>query len=352
MSRTSPRASANHDSSPRRGTAQPGRSSGANARRSDRRRRVPTLAWCTASGSRPARTPPSLATTRRTERASPARSTSRALGSSPSSGTSTSPGSDARGPRTRATLERWPPGRAPAATNRSTTAATTSGGRGATRPGLVIGPRLHLELPEAHGQVVLVVGRHLVVDHLGKERAVGGGEVGRPPLGLDAGHGGQDGAAAPRRQLVEDGGGDGLGTALVGGLRAAHRPLHPRTCCRQLQRPPRAVTLPVAQRDARAGQAQVGGVVVHRHQVVRSRRDHPHPVHPLPGHPLPEVGERGHPEPRPHVELDLLLELGPGRSPAHRLTTTSPGRRWRCSPVRSCGPRPAPWPGGRGRRGR
>ncbi len=70
---------------------------------------------------------------------------------------------------------------------------------------------------------------------------------------------------------------------------------------RQLHRPARAVPLPVPQVDPRTGEAEVRGVVVGGDQVAGHRRH---------GHePVPDADELWQHEPRPDVELHLLLEV-------------------------------------------
>ena len=67
VSRTAPRIAPSHFNSTRIGSLHVSSSTARKVRRSDRKRRVATLAWCTCSGSVPRRTPGSLTSSRRVD---------------------------------------------------------------------------------------------------------------------------------------------------------------------------------------------------------------------------------------------------------------------------------------------
>jgi hypothetical protein len=171
---------------------------------------------------------------------------------------------------------------------------------------------LDLDLAEPQGEVRPLVGRHLVVDDLCEGGAVGVAEDDGPALRLEAGHGHEEGAAGPGQEPAAHLLGHLLGAPRERRLGAADGALGGRDVRWELQRPARAVPLAVAQADAGAGQPEVGRVVVGRHQVARHRGDGGDPV----GH----AHQLGQHEPRPDVELDLLLEVLPGHLPVATIT--------------------------------
>ncbi len=131
-SRTLPSAAPSHLSSSRNVRTVSWLSSGRNVRRLDRRRRVATRAWCTASGSSPRRTPGSCSTRRVKLTATAAATTVASDDRLLRGGTARSGGSHAAGPRARITFGCGGAGRAPAARSLSTTRASSPTGAPST----------------------------------------------------------------------------------------------------------------------------------------------------------------------------------------------------------------------------
>src|SRR4029453_16271516 len=165
VSLTSPSRSASHLRSSRSRSVHPGSSSSEKVRRVERIRRVATLAWCTASGSSPVRTPASCRNRRRVPAARSWRSSASTLAPASTSGSTTSGPSARPGPpRARrylgvgsgAPAPAPPPPRPP---------PPLPGQAGVGR--LV---QLDLELAEAGHDAAPVHHLDLVVDHLGEPR--------------------------------------------------------------------------------------------------------------------------------------------------------------------------------------
>ncbi len=163
VSRTAPSASATPCNRSRSDPPQSGSSTSRNVRSAERTRRVATLAWWTASGSSPRRTPASWLSSRTTDVASSRRTTSATVACSSSSATSTSGGDAARGPSARTSFGTLSRGPAPARSSRSIRISES----------VVIGLRveLDLQLPEPARHAASVHHRDLIVGHHGQPPA-------------------------------------------------------------------------------------------------------------------------------------------------------------------------------------